>query len=66
MNNRADEAYAVTEAAVALLFADDFASAEHTSKNYIKVSKESPRYIVSIKLERKKGVKIGNDKEEIR
>ena len=61
MNNRADEARALTEATVALLFADDFASAEHTSKTYIQMSKESPRYIVSIKLERKKGVKIGNE-----
>ena len=56
-NNRADEAYAVTEAAVALLLADDFASAEHTSKTYIQVSKESPRYIATIKLERKKEIK---------
>ena len=61
MNNRADEACALTEAAAALLFADDFASAEHTSKTYIQVSKESPRFIVTIKLERKKGVKKGNE-----
>ena len=58
-NNRADEAYALTEVVTALLFADDFASAEHTSKTYIQVSKESPRYIVTIKLERKKEVKKG-------
>ena len=59
MNNRAEEAYAVTEAAVALLFADDFASAERSSRRSLQVSKESPRFVVTIKLERKKGVKIG-------
>jgi len=53
----ADEAYAVTEATTALLFADDFASDEHTSKTYIQVSKESERFIATIKLERKKEVK---------
>ena len=61
MKNRVDEAYAVTLATVALLFADDFILEEHTSKKYITVSKESPRYIATIKLERKKEIKKGNE-----
>ena len=58
-NNHADEAYALAEVVTALLFADDFASEEHSSRSSIQVSRESPRFVVTIKLERKKeeGVK---------
>ena len=54
-NNRAEEARALTEATIPLLFGDDFTPAKHSSITSVQVSRESPRFIVTIKLERKKG-----------
>ena len=60
--SRAIEACALTEATTALIqiFIDDFA--EHsTSKGSVTVSEESVNFIVTMRLERKKGVKKGNE-----
>ena len=50
-----DEAYALTEASLALLqiFIDDFAE-QSTSKGSVAISEESANFIVTMKLERKK------------
>ena len=50
-----DEAFALTEATTALIqrFLEDFVK-QSTRKGHIEISKESPKFVITMRLERKK------------